>query len=93
MDVNRSKAALASLMENASARGKEFEAAAARRLDQFRGLLANGDLPNVDDRPVANAQQIRIDREPKPHQSGRLRPVCKLRMTGPQVVARPDDTR
>jgi hypothetical protein len=57
MDIyaNRSEAALASLMENASARGEEFEAAMAKRLNQFRGLLANGDLPNVDDRPVANA--------------------------------------
>jgi hypothetical protein len=56
MDIyaHSSEAALASLMEKASARGEEFEAAVAKRFNQFRGLLANGDLPNVDDRPVAD---------------------------------------
>ena len=59
--VDRSEAALASLMEKASARGEEFEAGAAKRFNQFRGLLANGDLPNVDNRPVADTPQ-NIDR-------------------------------
>jgi hypothetical protein len=56
MDIyaHRSEAALASLMEKASARGEEFEAAVAKRFNQFRGLLPNGDWPNVDDRPVAD---------------------------------------
>ena len=49
MDIyaERSEAGLASLMEKVSARGAEVEAAAASRLDQFRGL------PNVNDRPPA----------------------------------------
>ena len=36
--ARRSEAALASFMEKVSARGVELEAAAAARLDQFRGL-------------------------------------------------------
>jgi hypothetical protein len=61
---HRSEAALASFMEKVSARGLELEASAAARLNQFRGLAANGDLPDVDDRPVANTptntDQVRI---------------------------------
>ena len=66
MDIyaHRSEAALASFMEKVSARGVELEASAAKRLDQFRGVPANGDLPNVDDGPLAhtpiNADQSRI---------------------------------
>ena len=55
--VNRGEAALASLMEKASARGEEFEAAVAKRFDQFRGLLANSDLPDGDNRPVVDTPQ------------------------------------
>ena len=62
--ARRSEAALASFMEKASARGVEFEAAAAARLNQFRGLPANGGLPNVTDGPLAltptNADVARI---------------------------------
>ena len=56
MDIyaHRSEAALASFMEKVSARGMEFEAAAAARLNQFRGLPANGDLPDVNDGPLAH---------------------------------------
>ena len=54
----RSEAALSSFMEKVSARGMELEAAAAARLNQFRGL------PDVDDGPLAhvpeNADQARI---------------------------------
>jgi hypothetical protein len=57
----RSEAALTSFMENVSARGVEFEAAAAARLDQFfRGIPATGGLPatggppNVHDGPLAH---------------------------------------
>jgi hypothetical protein len=66
MDIyaERSEAALASFMEKVSARGVVLEAAAAARLDQFRGLPANGGLPDVDDGPLAhaptNADQVRI---------------------------------
>jgi hypothetical protein len=64
MDIyaQRSEAALASIMEKVSALGVEVEAAAAARLDQFRGLPANGGLPNVNDGPLApaNADQVRI---------------------------------
>ncbi len=49
----RSEAALASFMEKVSSRGIELEASAAARLNQFRGLPANGGLPNVDDGPLA----------------------------------------
>jgi hypothetical protein len=64
MDIyaQRSEAALASFMEKVSASGVEVEAAAAVRLDQFRGLPANGGLPDVKDGPLAptNADQVRI---------------------------------
>ncbi len=56
MDIyaHRSEAALASFMEKVSARGMELEASAAARLNQFRGLPANGRLPDVDDGPLAH---------------------------------------
>jgi hypothetical protein len=53
--AERSEAALASFMEKVSARGLELEASAARRLDQFRGVSANGGLPNIDDGSQAHA--------------------------------------
>jgi len=58
----RSEAALTSFMEKVSARGEALEAAAAARFDQFRGLPANGGLPNVSDGPLApaNADQVRV---------------------------------
>ncbi len=52
--AHRSEAALAAFMEKVSARGMELEASAAARLDQFRGLPANGGLPNVDDGPLVH---------------------------------------
>ncbi len=62
--ARRSEAALASFMEKVSARGVELDAAAAARLNQFRGLPANGGLPDVDDGPLArtptNADAVRI---------------------------------
>ena len=61
----RCEAALASFMEKVSARGVEVEAAAAARFDQFRGLPANGTLPDVSDGPLAqtpiNADQETIE--------------------------------
>ena len=66
MDIyaQRSETALASFMEKVSARGVELEAAAATRLNQFRGLAANGGSPDVDDGPLAhaptNADQVKI---------------------------------
>jgi hypothetical protein len=66
MDIyaRRSEAALASIMEKVSALGVEVEAAAAVRLDQFRGLPANGGLSDINDGPLAptptNADQVRI---------------------------------
>ena len=51
-------------MEKVSARGVELEASAAARLNQFRGLPANGGLPDVDDGPLVdtptNADRVRI---------------------------------
>ena len=62
--ARRGEAALASFMEKVSARGTELEAAAAARLNQFRGLPANAGLPDVDAGPLAhtptNADQLRI---------------------------------
>ena len=62
--AHRSEAALASFMEKVSARGVELEASAAARLNQFRGLPANGGLLDVDDGPLAdtptNADRVRI---------------------------------
>ncbi len=43
-------------MEKVSARRVEFEASAAARLNQFRGLPASGGLPDVDDGPLAHTQ-------------------------------------
>jgi len=56
MDIyaERSEAALASFMEEVSARGLELEASAAARLDQFRGLPASGGLPDVYDGLLAH---------------------------------------
>jgi hypothetical protein len=45
--AERSDAALTLFIEKASARGRELEAAAAARLNQFRGLPASGG-PNLD---------------------------------------------
>jgi hypothetical protein len=60
----RSEAALTSFMEKVESRGVELEAAAAKRLDQFRGLPGAAGLPNVDDGPLAgtppNADQVKI---------------------------------
>jgi hypothetical protein len=63
--AHRSEAALAAFMEKVSARGMELEASAAARLNQFRGLPANGGLPNVDGGPLADtptdADRARIE--------------------------------
>jgi hypothetical protein len=53
--AGRSEAALASFMEKVATRGVDLEAAAAARLDQFRGLPGAGGLPNVNDGPLAHA--------------------------------------
>ena len=61
----RCEAALASFMENVSARGVEVEAAAAARFNAFRGLPVNVSLPDVSDGPLAqtptNADQKVIE--------------------------------
>jgi hypothetical protein len=60
----RSEAALTSFMEKVASRGAELEAAAAKRLDQFRGLPGATGLPNVNDGRRAqtppNADQVKI---------------------------------
>jgi hypothetical protein len=60
----RGEEALTSFMEKVATRGVELEAAAAARLDQFRGLPATGGLPNVNEGPLAhappNADQVKI---------------------------------
>ena len=52
-DDSRREAALTSFMDKVASRGVELEAAAAARLDQFRGLPATRGLPNVNDGPLA----------------------------------------
>jgi hypothetical protein len=52
--ARRSEAALASFMEKVSTRGVEFETSAMARLNQFRGLPANGGPPDVDDGLLAH---------------------------------------
>ena len=49
--AKRCDAALESFMEKASARESELESSAAARLNQFRGLPANGGLMDVDNGP------------------------------------------
>ena len=60
----RSEAALSLFMEQVSARGVELDAAAAARLDQFRGLPVNSSLLDVSDEPLpqapTNADQVKI---------------------------------
>ena len=51
--AGRSEAALASFMEKVATRGVELEAAAAVRLNQFRGLPANAGLSDDDNGAVA----------------------------------------
>jgi hypothetical protein len=62
--ADRSEAALASFMQQAAIRGAELEAAAAVRLNQFRGHPTDADLSDVDNEPVArtpiNADKLRI---------------------------------
>ena len=62
--ADRGEAALASFMEQAATRGAELEAAAAVRLNQFRGLPANADLSDADNGRVArtptNPDKLRI---------------------------------
>jgi hypothetical protein len=61
--TERSEAALTSFMAKVAARGAELEAAAAVRLDQFRGLPASAGLPNVSDKSLADtpsADQVKI---------------------------------
>src|SRR5215469_6788524 len=61
--ASRGEAALASFMEQAATRGAELEAAAAVRLNQFRGVPADADLSD-DNEPVAltpiNEDKLRI---------------------------------
>jgi len=63
--ADRGEAALASFMEQAATRGAELEAAAAVRLNQFRGRPVNADLSDVDNEVVGaptptDADNVRI---------------------------------
>jgi hypothetical protein len=62
--ARRSEAALTSFMEKVSVRGVELEAAAAARLNQFRGLGPDSGPENVDDGAVAipstNVDRVKI---------------------------------
>jgi hypothetical protein len=58
------RGALTSFMDKVASRGVELEAAAAARLDQFRGLPAIRGLPNFNDGLLAltpsNVDQVKI---------------------------------
>ena len=58
----RGEEALTSFMAKVSARGDALEAAAAARLDQFRGLPVNGSLLDVSDGPLAHTP-TNVDQE------------------------------
>ena len=62
--TSRNDAALESFMEQAAIRGAELEAAAAVRLNQFRGYPVDAALSDLDTEPVAhsptNADRSRI---------------------------------
>ncbi|HKN26846.1 MAG TPA: hypothetical protein VJY34_02775 [Roseiarcus sp.] len=55
--AHRNDAAVLSFMDRASALGMELEALAAARLNQFRGLQADGGLPDVNDGPSSHSNQ------------------------------------
>jgi hypothetical protein len=63
--AQQGEAALASFMDKVLARGVELDETSAARLNQFRGLPANGGLEDVDDGPRARspanaADEVRI---------------------------------
>ena len=84
--ASRSDAALASFMEKATARGEELEAAAAARLNQFRGLSAIADLSGADNGRVARTPTNPDRLKSQPPQSGRSRTFCNSRARG--IVSR-----
>jgi hypothetical protein len=66
----RGEAALTSFMEKVSARGEALEAAAAARLNQFRGLSADGSpfderIAAAAERAVAEGLETNGDRKPR----------------------------
>jgi hypothetical protein len=76
--AQRSEAALAWLMEQVSAREVEFEAAAASRLDQFRGLPAKA-VRRMSATKRFHRPHSRIRRGSRPPQNARSRTVCLSR--------------
>ena len=74
--ARRSEAALASFMEKVATRGVELEAAAAVRLNQFRGLPANGRPPNVDNKPLAHTPTNTDVTKSELLRNGQSRRVC-----------------
>ena len=84
--AKRCDAALASFMEKASARESELKSSAAARLNQFRGLPANGGLMDVDNGPPQNSIALRGSQPP---QSGRSQIVCMSRAIGIASPSRP----
>ena len=92
--ARRSEAALASFMEKVSARGTELEASAAARLDQFRGLTANGSLPNVADGPLAHTptDADRAEKIATAAQGDRGRSACRERWRSQATIGPHDDT-
>jgi hypothetical protein len=91
--ARRSEAALASFMDKVSTRGVEFEAAAMARLNQFRGLSADGSLPSVDDAllPQAPHKRRSDDGRSRGRAGGREWPEGRERR-GSQAAARSLDS-
>ena len=91
--ASRSEAALASLIEQAATRGAELDAAAALRLNQFRGLPANADPSDVDNGPVARTptNPDKLENLNRRRAGGRGRSAIRERRVS-QAAASPLDT-
>ena len=94
-DDSRREAALTSFMDKVASRGVELEAAAAARLDQFRGLPATRGLPNVNDGPLAhspsNVDQVKIAAAAERAVADGLRP--RMKQAHPATVGMRDSAR
>ena len=88
--AKRCDAALASFMENASARESKLKSSAAARLNQFCGVPANAGLTDVDNGPPTRETPSHSDAgDPRPPQSGRSQIVCMSKAIGIASPSRP----
>ena len=90
--AGRSEAALASFMEKLASSCVELEAAAAVRLNQFRGLRQTPVSQTTTTERSRVRQQMRISCKSQPPQSKRLRRVCKSKARAIRSAASPLDS-